>query len=178
MIESKYLKDDMHNIQQLLEIPSLKNFEIENLGKMLRLSKIRQYEDGEPIIKEGDTDLWLYFLLSGKVRVKKNGINICTISRRGEIFGEMRILDRLSRSASVYAEGKTICLGVNTAATDRFSSDDEVANFLLLLYKVFAEYMSVRLRLLNEEMVKIKKQFEIQQKRTDEKKSSPSLKTS
>jgi hypothetical protein len=59
MIESKYLKDDMHNIQQLFSIPGLKNFEIESLGKMLRLSKIRQYEDGEPIIKEGDMDLWL-----------------------------------------------------------------------------------------------------------------------
>ena len=178
MIESKYLKDNMHNIQQLLSIPGLKNFEIENLGKMLRLSKIRKYEDGEPIIKEGDMDLWIYFLLSGKVRVKKNGINICTISRRGEIFGEMRILDRLSRSASVYAEGKTICLAFNTGAKERFSSEDEVTDFLLLLYKVFAEYMSIRLRLLNEELVKTKKQLNILQKRTDEKKPSSSLKTS
>ena len=56
MIESKYLKDDMHNIQQLLAIPGLKNFETENIGKMLRLSKIRKYEDGEPIIKEGDLE--------------------------------------------------------------------------------------------------------------------------
>ena len=178
MIESKYLKDDMHNIQQLLAIPGLKNFEIENLGKMLRMSKIRQYEDGEPIIEEGDTDLWLYFLLSGKVRVKKDGINIGTISRSGEVFGEMRILDRLSRSASVYAEGKTICLAFNTGAKERFSSEDEAAKFLLLLYKVFAEYMSIRLRLLNEELVKTKKQLKILQKRTDEKKPSPSLKTS
>ena len=91
------------------------------------------------------------------------------VSKSGEIFGEMRILDKLSRSASVCAEGKTICLAVNTAATERFSSDNEAANFLLLLYKVFAEYMSVRLRLLNEEVVKTKKQLEILQKRTDEK---------
>lgn len=160
MIESKYLKDDMHNVQQLLAIPSLKNFEIENLGKILRLSKIRQYEEGEAIIKEGDMDLWLYFLLSGKVRIEKNGVHICSINRMGEIFGEMRILDRLSRSASVYAQDKTICLAVNVAATKKFSSDDKV-NFLLFLYKVFAEYMSVRLRLLNEELVKTKKQLEI-----------------
>ena len=173
MIESKYLKDDMHNIQQLLAIPGLKNFETENIGKMLRLSKIRQYEDGEPIIEEGDMDLWLYFLLSGKVRVKKDGINIGTISRSGEVFGEMRLLDRLSRSASVYAEGKTICLAFNTGAKERFSSEDEVTDFLLLLYKVFAEYMSIRLRLLNEELVKTKKQLDILQKRTDEKKPSP-----
>lgn len=161
MIESKYLKDTIHNIQKLFAIPSLKKIETKNLGKMLRLSKIREYEDGEFIIKEGDTDPWFYFLLSGGIRIVKDSVTICTISRIGEIFGEMRILDKLSRSASVYAEGETICLAVNTAATDKFSSDDEAANFLLLLYKVFAEYISMRLRLSNEELIETKKQLKI-----------------
>jgi len=127
---------------------------------MLRLSKMRQYEDGETIIKEGDTDPWFYFLLSGGVRVEKDGVILGTISEMGEIFGEMRILDKLSRSASVYAKGETICLAVNTAATNRIPSDDETANFLLLLYKVFAEYISIRLRLANEELVEAKKKLE------------------
>jgi CRP-like cAMP-binding protein len=161
MIESKYLKDSIQNIKQLFAIPALRKFETKNLGKMLRLSKVRQYEDGEIIIKEGDTDPWFYFLLTGKVRVEKDGVKISTISKSGEIFGEMRILDKLSRSASIYAEGKTICLAVNTAATNRLPSDDETANFLLLLYKVFAEYLSIRLRLTNEELVQTKKQLEV-----------------
>jgi CRP-like cAMP-binding protein len=161
MIESKYLKDSIQNIKQLFAIPALRKFETKNLGKMLRLSKVRRYENGEIIIKEGDIDPWFYFLLSGKIRIEKDGVTISTISKTGEIFGEMRILDKLSRSASVYAEEETICLAVNTAATDRLPSDDETANFLLLLYKVFAEYLSIRLRLANEELVETKKQLEI-----------------
>ena len=160
MIESKYLKDTIQNIKQLLSIPALKKFETVNLGKMLRLSKIRQYQDGELIIKEGDTDPWFYFLLSGAIRIEKDGVILSTINKMGEVFGEMRILDKLSRSASVYAEGETTCLAVNTAATHRIPSDDETANFLLLLYKVFAEYISIRLRLANEELVQTKKQLE------------------
>ena len=128
---------------------------------MLRLSKVRKYEDGELIIKEGDIDQWFYFLLSGAIRIEKDGVTISTITKIGEIFGEMRILDKLSRSASVYAEGKTICLAVNPAATHRLPSDDETANFLLLLYKVFAEYLSIRLRLANEELVETKKQLQM-----------------
>jgi len=50
MIESKYLKDNMQNIQRLLDIQALKHFEIKNLAKLLRLSKIREYNDGENII--------------------------------------------------------------------------------------------------------------------------------
>ena len=160
MIESKYLKQNIENIQKLLSISALKNFETKNLSKLLRLSKIRQYEDGETIIAEGDFDPWLYFLLSGRIRVAKEGVTISRIDKQGEIFGEMRVIDERSRSASVYAEGQTVCLAVDTAAHDRIAAQgdkDETLDFLLLLYRIFAEYMTARLRLTNEELIKAKK---------------------
>ncbi|PIE70907.1 MAG: Crp/Fnr family transcriptional regulator [Deltaproteobacteria bacterium] len=159
MIESKYLKDNIQNIQKLMSIPTLKHFETKNLSKLLKLSKIREYEDGERIIKEGDLDPWLYFLLKGTVEIKKKGIDICTIDTIGEIFGEMRIIDSRSRSASVFAKGKTICLAVDTSAKDKVSGDggyDERLDFLLLLYRIFAEYMSLRLRLTTADLFETK----------------------
>lgn len=161
MIESKYLKENIENIQRLMTIQALKHFETRNLGKLLRLSKIRQYEDGERIIQEGDLDPWLYFLLSGTIRVVKEGVEISTISRKGEIFGEMRIIDDQSRSASIYAVGRTVCLAVDMGAGSRLDGSDEKdarLEFLLLLYRIFAEYITVRLRLTNEELVKTKRQ--------------------
>jgi CRP/FNR family cyclic AMP-dependent transcriptional regulator len=163
MIESKYLKENIENIQKLMAIPALKNFETKSLGKLLRLSKIRQYEHGEVIIREGDLDPWLYFLLSGKIKISNAGHEIGTIDRKGEIFGEMRIIDSLSRSATVSAVGQTVCMAVDTSAKERMSSEgtrDEKLDFLLLLYRIFAEYMSIRLRLTNDELIKAKKQVE------------------
>lgn len=160
MLESRYLKDNIENIQRLLTIPALRNFEAKSLGRLLNLSKIREYDNGECIIKEGDFDPWLYFLLSGKIQITKEGMQINTIDKKGEIFGEMRIIDSLSRSASVYAVGKTICLAVDTSAKNRLSqgaSQDEKLDFLLLLYRIFAEYMSIRLRATNEELIAAKK---------------------
>ncbi len=160
MLESRYLKDNIENIQKLLTIPALRNFEAKSLGRLLNLSKIREYENGECIIKEGDFDPWLYFLLSGKIRISKEGMEINTIDKKGEIFGEMRVIDSLSRSASVYAVGKTICLAVDTSAKNRLSggaTQDEKLDFLLLLYRIFAEYMSIRLRATNEELISAKK---------------------
>jgi CRP-like cAMP-binding protein len=87
-------------------------------------------------------------------------MEINTIDKKGEIFGEMRIIDSLSRSASVYAVGKTICLAVDTSAKNRLSqggSRDEKLDFLLLLYRIFAEFMSIRLRATNEELIAAKK---------------------
>lgn len=160
MIESKYLKNDIKNIQKLMVIPALRNFEMESLGRLVSLSKVRQYDDGESIIREGDNDPWLYFLLSGGIRVEKGGVEISSTDRMGEIFGEMRLLDSQSRSADVYAVGKTMCLAVNTRGTETMGSNDRSANFLLLLYKVFAEYVSVRLRLSNEELVKARNELQ------------------
>lgn len=159
MIESKYLKDNVQNIQRLMAIPGLKDFETRNLAKLLRLSKIREYEDGELIIREGDNDPWLYFLLSGRLIIKKQGVEIGRITEVGEIFGEMRLIDSLTRSASVYADGKTLCLCVDTSAKGRLTNSyerDERLDFLLLLYRIFAEYMSIRLRATNDELFKAK----------------------
>jgi CRP-like cAMP-binding protein len=162
MLESKYLKDNIENIQKLLTIPALRNFETKSLQKLLRLSKIREYEDGERIIREGDLDPWLYFLLSGKIRISKEGMEIGTIDKKGEIFGEMHIIDSLKRSASVYAVGNTICLAVDTSAKNRISAQDpfnEKLDFLLLLSRIFAEYMSIRLRATNDELITAKKKI-------------------
>ncbi len=158
MLESKYLKDDIKNIQQLLTIPVLKNFETRDLSKLLRLSKIRTYYD-EFIIKEGDLDYWLYFLLSGKVRISKKGIEITTLNKKGDLFGEMRLIDGLTRSASVYSVGEAICFAVDISSKHRLASDDEAASLLLLLYKIVAEFISIRLRLSNEELIIAKREI-------------------
>ena len=160
MLETKYLQDNVQNIKKLMTIPSLQKFETKHLKRLLKLSKIREYEHDECIIKEGMKDRWLYFLLVGKVSVRKGDTEITIIDKMGEIFGEMQIIDRQSRSASVFAQGKTICLAVDISATDRLIATDERANFLLMLYRMFVEFISVRLRLTNEELIKYKKEVQ------------------
>jgi hypothetical protein len=73
----------------------------------------------------------------------------------------MRIIDDQTRSATVLSDGKTICLAVDTSAGNRLSTSeqkDERLDFLLLLYRIFAEYMTYRLRLTNEELIRAKKE--------------------
>lgn len=162
MIESRYLKDSIENIQKLLTIPSLKSFQTKSVGKLLKLSKIREYQNGEFIIREGDQDSWMYILLAGKVSILKENHQISTIENNGEIFGEMRIIDSRERSASASAVGKTVCLAVDTNAKSRLSSDspeEDKLDFLLLLHRVFAEYMSIRLRAVTDELISAKKKI-------------------
>ena len=74
----------------------------------------------------------------------------------------MRIIDNKERSASATAVGKTVCLAVNTDAACRLSEDsleEDKLDFLLLLHRVFAEYMSIRLRAVTDELTCAKKKI-------------------
>jgi hypothetical protein len=104
-------------------------------------------------------------LLSGGISVSKGNTEICTIDKLGEIFGEMRIVDGLSRSTSVFAKGYTTCLAVDTSSTHRLGADDEAAELLTLLYKVAAEFISMRLRLSNEKLTAAQREIDRLKKR-------------
>jgi CRP/FNR family cyclic AMP-dependent transcriptional regulator len=156
MLETKFLKDNIQNLQKLMALEPLKDFENSSLRQLLRLSKIREFKHNEQIIEEGAQDPWIYFLLSGRVRVEKEGVSLTYLEKMGDIIGEMRMLDGKERSASVFADGDTVCLAVKTDADERLASEKEKTNLLLTLYRVFTEFVTLRLRLLNNEIVRLK----------------------
>ena len=127
MKESKYLKENVENLKRLMEIPGLQEFDSKDLGSILRRSKIRQYDNGEQIIQEGDHDALLFFLLSGGVRIEKSGKEITVLKRRGDMFGEMSIIDSSNRTASAFAEGQTVCLTTDASRIEDLSRSDRIA---------------------------------------------------
>ncbi|MBA7649859.1 hypothetical protein ES703_57658 [subsurface metagenome] len=155
MIGSGYLKENKEIIQKLRKIPALDFFKDEDLQGILKLSRMIKYEPGELIIEEGRYDNWIYFLISGKVRIQKKGETITVLNRRGDLFGEMGIIDGSPRSASVVAVDETVCLAMDASYTDRLKESDRVA-FNSILYRVFAEILVNRLRIADEELVKAK----------------------
>lgn len=158
MIESDYLKDNSTLVQKLRQIPTLELFDEKDLQGALQLSKIRKYEPGELILEEDSYDNWIYFLISGKVRIAKNGKELTILRRIGDVFGEMGVIDGSARSASVYAIDETVCLAIDASYIDRLSGNDKLA-FCYILFRVFAECLANRLRLTDEELIKAKEEI-------------------
>lgn len=157
MIESDYLKGNISFLEKLKEIPTLSAFSEEELKGLLELSRIRKYEPGELILEEGFFDSWIYFLISGKVKIVKHGEDVSVLKRVGDIFGEMSIIDGSPRSASVYAVDKTVCLATDASYIDRLSDNDRIA-FCYILYRIFSEILAERLRSTTEELIKEKEE--------------------
>jgi hypothetical protein len=83
------------------------------------LIQIRQFAPGEVIIRENDAGESAYYIESGRVAVFKEGpagpIHIAHLGR-GDIFGEMSMVDEAPRSASVRA--------LETTSVREFHRDD------------------------------------------------------
>lgn len=145
MRESKYLKANEENIRNFLSIPVLKEFDSKDLEGLLKVSKIRHYESKEIIIKEGEKDSRIFFLLSGKIGIFKDKQEIAVLKRMGDLFGEMSLVSEDYRSASVYALEKVVCLTIETDYIEQMSNNEKIT-FCYILYKSLAQILSTRLK--------------------------------
>jgi CRP-like cAMP-binding protein len=88
----------------------------EHLGETAR---IRAYQPGELIVREGDTATGCFIIASGQVEVVKGEAGahptVLTTLGAGEFFGEMAVIDDHPRSASVWALEATECVAIGRA---------------------------------------------------------------
>ncbi len=79
----------------------------ESLPSYLVNPDIENYEDGDVIIREGNTDMDFFKLLRGGLSVLKGGKKIAELTDPGEYFGEMATLCGEARNASIVSLGRS-----------------------------------------------------------------------
>lgn len=155
MEEALHVKEDEELIQKLRLMPALKCLSENDLGGVLSLSRIQNFDAGEIIIKEGQYDNWIYFLIEGKLAIEKRGEPIGMLQERGDIFGEMGIIDGSPRSATIRAIEKTVCFSMDASYIDRLKGQERVS-FQCILYQAFSQILAARLRMADNELLRIK----------------------
>lgn len=73
---------------------------------------VRTYQDGETIFAEGDRGDFLYYIVEGEVEIGRKGKSLNMLGK-GEIFGEMALLDESPRSATATAKGEVKAAAIN-----------------------------------------------------------------
>lgn len=158
MRETDYLTDNQRVLTLLKSIEKFTPFSDDDLRSFLELGKLIEFEPGESIIREGEKDTWIYFLLSGEVTIYKNHKKIHSLKRSGEILGEMGIIDGSPRSATIKAKEKSLLLGVDGNLVNQKHQANELA-FGYTIFRLFAEILAQRLRLTTEENILLKKEL-------------------
>jgi len=98
----------------LRTVPLFRSLRAGDVDRLARLASVRRYKPGSVIVRQDDTAVALYCVLSGGVRVERQGtssdgqVTLAEIPPGG-FFGEMALLDDFPRSASVVATSATEC---------------------------------------------------------------------
>jgi glutaminase len=91
-----------------------RDFTPDEISQIKTLLQKKSYREGEGIIRAGDTSAELFFLQRGKVSVvlelKPGHVQRLATYSPGMAFGEVALLDRSPRSASVLADSEVECL--------------------------------------------------------------------
>jgi CRP/FNR family transcriptional regulator, cyclic AMP receptor protein len=102
------VEDTLANVELFADLSK------EDLARMARLTVVRDYKDGDVIVRENEAGVAFYVIAKGKVEVVKGlgSPDEQVIDTLGEeqFFGEMALFDNQVRSASVRASGDVQCL--------------------------------------------------------------------
>lgn len=112
----------------------------------------REYADGELVCRQGEPGDCMYLVQEGELEVLHEEAGRETSLgrlRAGDIVGEMAIVDRQPRSATVRAAGRARVLTLDKRAFLRQVAEDPSLAFRVL------KQMSLRIRALNEEVARL-----------------------
>jgi type IV pilus assembly protein PilB len=79
----------------------------ESLPAYLVNPDVEEYENGDVIIREGNTDIDFFKLIRGGLTVIKGGKKIAELTEPGEFFGEMAAISGEHRTASIISQGRS-----------------------------------------------------------------------
>ncbi|SDN27491.1 Small-conductance mechanosensitive channel [Desulfonauticus submarinus] len=104
---------DYSEIENLIASSILfKNLSKQALKLLIESSYIKTFNPKDFIIKKGEKDTEMYFIIKGRVEVKDKTTTL-SILKQGDFFGEMSLLTGQPRSADVIALDKVECLIVD-----------------------------------------------------------------
>ena len=111
--------------------PLFQGIDAEGLAMLAALTTSVDFPRGHVIAREGDIGTGFFVIVSGMVRVVRDGV---TVARRGpgEFFGELSVLDRLPRNATVSTEVETSCLALASWDFDKVLLDQPALTLAIL----------------------------------------------
>lgn len=141
--------DAASRINLLRKIPFFQHLSYQELVKTLATMEVRQLPPGEELIQQGATGDEFYVCLSGELTVMSGEKVIATLPP-GAHVGEMALVDRSPRSATVLAHTTVTLLAMSRAHFHDLIRREPAAGSKLLW--AFTQVLCARLRATNENL--------------------------
>jgi CRP-like cAMP-binding protein len=135
----------------LAKIELFADLEKDDLARLAQSAVVRDFKQGDVIVRENEAGVALYIIASGGVEVVKNlgaaNEQVLGTLNAGTFFGEMSLFDNHVRSASVRAAGDCQCYVIT-----KWDFNAEMSQNVHIAIAMLA-VLSRRIRSLNEAAV-------------------------
>jgi CRP/FNR family transcriptional regulator, cyclic AMP receptor protein len=95
----------------LASCPLFKGIDGDGLAALAERATSVDFPTGHVIARQGEIGTGFFVIIDGTVRVVRDGEVVARLGP-GEFFGELSVLDRMPRNATVAAETATTCLAL------------------------------------------------------------------
>lgn len=159
MKEYAYIHEEGQLPAPLTAVPFLNSFSEDQLDEVLNSSSLLQCDSGDTIIKEGSIDSRIYILLNGELEVRVAGKKVAAISRVGEVFGELALVNKDKRAASVIAGSRALCLAVDQKFLQDMHPREEDPAFHAALFEFVARLVAKKLDATSRRLAELEKEL-------------------
>lgn len=149
MMEPKIIRESEEETRShLISLPIFTSFNVDELSVLARHMSFIHLQTGEHLFVEGDQGTFMGFVVSGILEVQKKaetGENI-TLARltKGSSIGEMALIDKSPRSATVIAKQPTILVTLTEKGLDLLSK--KYPHIGIKVIKKIARLLSLNMR--------------------------------
>lgn len=130
-------------METLKRIPLFASLNFKEMAQVLEIAQVRNIPENTEIIKEGTTGEDMYVILKGHVEVLAAGSKVADL-KPGQFFGEMSLIDKSPRSATV--QTKNECKMLRITRSDFFPLLKRESRIGLKVFWAFLQNMNKRLR--------------------------------
>jgi hypothetical protein len=134
-------------VQTLKFIPLFRYLSMRELLAVMEVLRVEQWDGKETVLREGESSDSLYVVMDGKLSVTKSGKELAVLSQ-GAHFGEMALLNKRPRSATVTTTAKSKLLVMDREAFSDLVRREPALGVKLLW--TFSQVLSLRLEESNE----------------------------
>ncbi len=161
MKEFAYIHEEGKLPDLLANVPFFEQFTAGHLNDILYSSYFLQCDPGDRIIEEGQEDQRIFILLTGELEVIKNGEPVGSITKNGEIFGEVAVVSGSPRIATVRARTPALCLVIDQQFLHELKPEESNAGYYAALYGFLSRVMAARLQAVSARLAEVERELEV-----------------
>jgi len=129
--------------------PLLEGFPDHLVTQLANASEIITLPVNSQILKQGQINEHLYFLIEGQVGVYVDGGRVSKMQRSGDLLGEMSVISNRTVGATLLSESEVTLIRVDSRVFLEMKGPDRDL-YLSILYRIYATVLSEKLTTTNQ----------------------------